>query len=110
MRLKDRNGFVYLHLQLGDGGCEIKHQFGDVLQLGLQELDGVGLLLVLFRKHQQLVSSGLNVDLFLLSGCDLLSGDAGCVLQFGDGLVESSLHLLHLLTIPSKHQRKHLST
>jgi len=42
----------YLSLQLAHCSCEIEHQFGDVLQLALQDLDGISLLLVLKKKKK----------------------------------------------------------
>lgn len=39
----------YLSLQLAHCHCEVEHQLGDVLQLALQGLDGLGLLLVLLK-------------------------------------------------------------
>lgn len=38
---------AHLSLQLSHSGCEVEHQPGDVLKLVLQDMDGIGLLLVL---------------------------------------------------------------
>lgn len=43
---------AHLSLQLSHSGCEVEHQPGDVLQLVLQDMDGICLLLVLeMLKH-----------------------------------------------------------
>lgn len=42
---------AHLPLQLSHCGREVEHQPGDVLQLVLQDLDGICLLLVLERTH-----------------------------------------------------------
>lgn len=49
---------IYLSLQLADCSCEIEHQFSDVFQLTLQDLDGLCLLLVLkiYKKKKEDIS------------------------------------------------------
>lgn len=60
---------IYLSLQLADCSCEIEHQFSDVFQLTLQDLDGLCLLLVLkiYKKKEKkkkkiLVSTAAQVS------------------------------------------------
>lgn len=107
----------YLSLQLADCIGEIQHQFGDILQLVLQELDGIGLPLVL-RSHRTTVTessvntvkysqiSNVHRSIYLavseLMQTDLLFSNAGGVLQFDDGFIERSLHLFHLFTVPEQ--------
>lgn len=104
----------YLSLQAAHGRCEVEHQLGDVLQLALQDLDGLRLLLVLLKSAEKSPSchSVLFLHLSLFSEVrgrgegDLLLSDAGGVLQLNDGLIESFLHLLHLFAIPAGDKRR----
>lgn len=51
---------AHLSLQLSHCSREIEHQPGDVLQLALQDLDGIRLLLVL--KYVQLLSCSSVIE------------------------------------------------
>lgn len=96
---------IHLNLQLAHSDRQVEDQLSDVLQLALQQLDGLGLPLILRVNNKTLelefpLEGGVTKpnNSFTLSA-HLLLCDPGGVLEFNDGLVERLLHLLHLFSI-----------